>query len=1087
MGYLQSQKAVSLGDENTDALFKLHTSNRKSANMFGIKSELLNPSELSAVGSYSNDICPNRQSSSSTAADTSPSTNASNTNISFPEQEHKDELFMNVEPKGVGSSMDNHAITIHHSTGNGLLRSSFDHDYRQKNSPRNSIHRLSNISIGNNPIDFESSQQNNPSSLNTSSHHRTSSISNSKSFGTSLSYYNRSSKPSDWNQQNNGGHLSGVISITQDVSSVPLQSSVFSSGNHAYHASMAPKRSGSWRHTNFHSTSHPRAASIGNKSGIPPVPTIPPNIGHSTDHQHPKANISGSLTKSSSESKNLSTIQSPLKTSNSFFKELSPHSQITLSNVKNNHSHVGSQTKSHSFATPSVFDNNKPVSSDNHNNTTTSSQVHPDSRNPDPKAAPKAVSQKTNVDGHRNHEAKHGNTVQNESKSQKSSNKEGRSSRGGFFSRLSFSRSSSRMKKGSKAKHEDAPDVPAIPHAYIADSSTKSSYRNGKKTPTRTKSRMQQFINWFKPSKERSSNGNSDSASPPPVPRLSITRSQVSREPEKPEEIPSVPPLPSNFKDKGHVPQQRSVSYTPKRSSDTSESLQPSLSFASSNVLSEPFDRKVADLAMKAINSKRINKLLDDAKVMQSLLDRACIITPVRNTEVQLINTAPLTEYEQDEINNYDNIYFTGLRNVDKRRSADENTSSNFGFDDERGDYKVVLGDHIAYRYEVVDFLGKGSFGQVLRCIDYETGKLVALKIIRNKKRFHMQALVETKILQKIREWDPLDEYCMVQYTDHFYFRDHLCVATELLGKNLYELIKSNGFKGLPIVVIKSITRQLIQCLTLLNEKHVIHCDLKPENILLCHPFKSQVKVIDFGSSCFEGECVYTYIQSRFYRSPEVILGMGYGTPIDVWSLGCIIAEMYTGFPLFPGENEQEQLACIMEIFGPPDHSLIDKCSRKKVFFDSSGKPRPFVSSKGVSRRPFSKSLHQVLQCKDVSFLSFISDCLKWDPDERMTPQQAAQHDFLTGKQDVRRPNTAPARQKFARPPNIETAPIPRPLPNLPMEYNDHTLPSPKEPSNQASNLVRSSDKFPNLLTNLDYSIISDNGFLRKPVEKSRP
>lgn len=61
------------------------------------------------------------------------------------------------------------------------------------------------------------------------------------------------------------------------------------------------------------------------------------------------------------------------------------------------------------------------------------------------------------------------------------------------------------------------------------------------------------------------------------------------------------------------------------------------------------------------------------------------------------------------------------------------------------------------------------------------------------------------------------------------------------------------------------------------------------------------VQVIDFGSSCFEGEQVYSYIQSRFYRSPEVMLGLGYGTPIDIWSLACILAELYTGYPLFPG------------------------------------------------------------------------------------------------------------------------------------------------------------------------------------------
>ena len=75
------------------------------------------------------------------------------------------------------------------------------------------------------------------------------------------------------------------------------------------------------------------------------------------------------------------------------------------------------------------------------------------------------------------------------------------------------------------------------------------------------------------------------------------------------------------------------------------------------------------------------------------------------------------------------------------------------GYDDERGDYNIVMGDHLAYRYEVVDMLGKGSFGQVVRCIDHKSGMLCAVKIIRNKKRFHQQALVEVNILQRLRDW----------------------------------------------------------------------------------------------------------------------------------------------------------------------------------------------------------------------------------------------------------------------------------------------------------------------------------------------
>lgn len=147
---------------------------------------------------------------------------------------------------------------------------------------------------------------------------------------------------------------------------------------------------------------------------------------------------------------------------------------------------------------------------------------------------------------------------------------------------------------------------------------------------------------------------------------------------------------------------------------------------------------------------------------------------------------------------------------------------------------------------------------------------------------------------------------------------------------------------------------------------------------------------------------VYTYIQSRFYRSPEVILGMSYGLPIDMWSLGCILAELKTGYPIFPGENEQEQLACIMEVFGPPEKHLIEKSTRRKLFFDSQGKPRMIVSSKGRRRRPSSKTLQNALKCDDEAFLDFVSRCLRWDPEKRLKPDEAMNHEFITGRKPIR-------------------------------------------------------------------------------------
>lgn len=280
----------------------------------------------------------------------------------------------------------------------------------------------------------------------------------------------------------------------------------------------------------------------------------------------------------------------------------------------------------------------------------------------------------------------------------------------------------------------------------------------------------------------------------------------------------------------------------------------------------------------------------------------------------------------------------------------------------------------------------------------------------------------------------------MVNFTQSFYFRGHLCISTELLGMNLYEFIKSNDFNGFSLKLIRRFTKQLLSSLVLLHSHRIIHCDLKPENVLLAHPKHSEIKVIDFGSSCFENEKVYTYIQSRFYRSPEVILGMTYGLPIDIWSLGCILAELFTGFPIFPGENEQEQLACIMEVFGPPEKHLIEKSSRKKLFFDSLGKPRLTVSSKGRRRRPSSKTLQQALKCDEDSFVDFIARCLRWDPDRRLKPEEALQHDFITGNKRPSRARNGPgATDSPVKKPNFSNATSgSRPLPDPPSTTLKH-------------------------------------------------
>eukprot|EP00249_Psilotum_nudum_P005169 c18632_g1_i1 orf=835-1359(+) len=118
---------------------------------------------------------------------------------------------------------------------------------------------------------------------------------------------------------------------------------------------------------------------------------------------------------------------------------------------------------------------------------------------------------------------------------------------------------------------------------------------------------------------------------------------------------------------------------------------------------------------------------------------------------------------------------------------------------------------------------------------------------------------------------------------------------------------------------------------------------------------------------------------------------------IDIWSFGCILAELYTGYPLFPGENEVEQLACMMEVLGVPPISILEQATRKKMFFDSNNTPRIVANSRGKKHWPGTKDLATAVGCNDSLFIKFLECCLCWDKDQRVTPCDLLQHPWISG------------------------------------------------------------------------------------------
>ena len=273
-------------------------------------------------------------------------------------------------------------------------------------------------------------------------------------------------------------------------------------------------------------------------------------------------------------------------------------------------------------------------------------------------------------------------------------------------------------------------------------------------------------------------------------------------------------------------------------------------------------------------------------------------------------------------------------------------------------------------------------------------------------------------------------------------FRNHQCLVFEMLSLNLYELLKNTQFGGVSLKLIRKFAKQVLRSLLFLARKDVdiIHCDLKPENILLRHPKKSGVKVIDFGSSCRTNKRMYSYIQSRFYRSPEVILGLPYTVAIDMWSLGCILAEMHTGEPLFSGSNQFDQMQKIVKLLGMLPAVMLDKSSHRTrgQFFEkamgASGEEewrlllkKPVVTGEAAAPTevpadhvPVVPSTDPVASLSSVitagarqktsypqseaynskanyeMFIDLISKMLAYLPEQRIKPADALNHPFIT-------------------------------------------------------------------------------------------
>uniref|UniRef100_A0A1A7YR95 non-specific serine/threonine protein kinase n=1 Tax=Iconisemion striatum TaxID=60296 RepID=A0A1A7YR95_9TELE len=357
-------------------------------------------------------------------------------------------------------------------------------------------------------------------------------------------------------------------------------------------------------------------------------------------------------------------------------------------------------------------------------------------------------------------------------------------------------------------------------------------------------------------------------------------------------------------------------------------------------------------------------------------------------------------------------------------------TSKNSGSNNE-GDYQLVQHEvlcSMTNTYEVLEFLGRGTFGQVVKCWKRGTNEIVAIKILKNHPSYARQGQIEVSILARLST-ESADDYNFVRAYECFQHKNHTCLVFEMLEQNLYDFLKQNKFSPLPLKYIRPVLQQVATALMKLKSLGLIHADLKPENIMLVDPSRQpyRVKVIDFGSASHVSKAVCsTYLQSRYYRAPEIILGLPFCEAIDMWSLGCVIAELFLGWPLYPGASEYDQIRYISQTQGLPAEYLLSAGTKTTRFFNRDPDsayplwrlktPEDHEGETGIKSKEARKyifncldDMAQVNMTSDLEgsdmlaekadrreFIDLLTKMLTIDADKRITPIETLNHPFVT-------------------------------------------------------------------------------------------
>ena len=285
-------------------------------------------------------------------------------------------------------------------------------------------------------------------------------------------------------------------------------------------------------------------------------------------------------------------------------------------------------------------------------------------------------------------------------------------------------------------------------------------------------------------------------------------------------------------------------------------------------------------------------------------------------------------------------------------------------------------------KYEVIGIVGEGAYGIVYKCKNKETGKYVAIK----KFKEIGDDLIKKTMKRELKMLQRLHHPNIVEFQDAFKRKGNLFLVFEFVDKNLLELIEENP-KGLDPNIIKTIIYQLCKAIKYLHGQKIIHRDIKPENLLIAK--NNETKLCDFGFARLisgNSEKLTDYVATRWYRAPELLISQGeYGPEVDYWAIGCIMGELVDGNPLFPGENELDQIHCIQKVLG----NLTEK--QQETFYSN-----PIYQGKNLLNITKPETLERKYFGKlNKQAINFLKGLLELEPKKRLNENNVFQHPYF--------------------------------------------------------------------------------------------